>query len=345
TIAQFDLHHPSRHAAADPRNVHGHLLIPTRSVDERGRFDNGAKMRVLSNRTQARNEVKALRGLWVETVNEELAREGIVREDGSPLRLDPRSYSERGIERIPEVHLGVAATALERQGVPTGLGNQNRTIREDNAELARLDEELAQLERERHLLLKPSAPSVTPGGATEDPKPGNSADHQLDVRVPIPTGLASDVMAYRELIGIEAAERELLDRISKAEQDSRVTVDEALREALEAFGIQMRIAFQDGSGAEKSWREYLTRHGYQEAVATLRDRPERIGALRVRKTAFGLRSDDQAAREAAPRAAEAGARLAQELTRLERRRIEAEERRDRLVADRKSPREWTLWVL
>ncbi len=352
TMAQFDLHHPSRHAAADPRNIHGHLLIPTRSLDERGRFDNGAKIRVLSNRTLAREEVKALRGLWVDTVNEELAREGIVREDGSPLRLDPRSYRERGIERIPEVHLGVAATALERKGVPTVVGDQNRAIREDNAELARLDEELARLERERRLLLTPSLPDVVPGGVEDAPESGERtgpddgakdlAHRQRDVSIPTAVDLVSDITDYQALVEIEMSERGLLNRITAAEQDSQVTLDEPLRAALAAFSIEMRKVFQDVHAAERSWREYLTRHGDQKAVMVLQNRPELFGALRVRPVLLGLRQNDRTAREAAPRAAEAGARLARELDRLERGRVEAEGRKARLMAELMPAREWML---
>ena len=160
------------------------------------------------------------------------------------------------------------------------LGDQNRAIGAANVELARLDEVLAQLERERRLLLMPSGTGVTPGEAVEDPKPGkypapddgtrDSAHHQLVVSAPIGTEFVSDITEYRALVEAEEAERVLLDRISAAERDSRISTDEALREALEAFGVRMRIMFQDGSEAERSWREYLTRHGDQEAVAALR---------------------------------------------------------------------------
>ena len=38
----------------------------------------------------------------------------------------------QGIERRPIVHMGSAATAMERKGIETNIGNLNREIREAN---------------------------------------------------------------------------------------------------------------------------------------------------------------------------------------------------------------------
>lgn len=39
---------------------------------------------------------------------------------------------DQGIERRPIVHMGSAATAMERKGIETNIGNLNREIREAN---------------------------------------------------------------------------------------------------------------------------------------------------------------------------------------------------------------------
>jgi hypothetical protein len=347
TPIQFDLHAPSRHKAADARNIHGHWQMPTRSLDEHGSFHRGGKILQLSNRNQAREEVKAIRGLWVDAVNEELEREGIVREDGSPVRLDARSYSDCGIDRIPEVHVGVAATALERQGIRTSHGDQNRAIRADNLILARLDQRLGHLEEERKLLAavsEPSQPADSQNRGEESPREGpgrDSVSHHPAPKVPDLTGLVSDIVQYRELVEMEKAERELLNRITETEQESQIAFDEPLRAALNEFGIAMGQVFNDMHAAERAWREYRSQHGSAGAVVALRQSPELFGSLRVGKASrLGWWQDDRAAREAAPDAAEAGAQLAQELERIESSRIRAEERRDQLRAELRPRREW-----
>jgi hypothetical protein len=347
TPIQFDLHAPSRHKAADARNIHGHWQMPTRSLDEHGSFQRGEKILQLSNRNQAREEVKAIRGLWVDAVNAELEREGIVRDDGSPMRLDARSYSDRGIDRIPEMHVGVAATALERQGIRTSHGDQNRAIRADNLILARLDHQLGRLEEERKLLAAVSEsgqPADSPDRGEECLREGtdrDSAPHQPGPKVPRLTGLAMNIAQFRELVEMEKAERELLNRITEVEQESQVTLDEPLRAVLNEFGIAMRSVFKNGYGAERAWREYRSQHGSVSAVAALRQTPELFGSLRVGKASrLGWWQDDRTAREAAPDAAEAGARLAQELERLEISRMRAEGRRDQLRAELRPRREW-----
>lgn len=349
TPVHFDLHAPSRRPGADIRNVHGHWQIPTRSLNEHGGFDRGAKIKCLSHRTEARTEIKALRRLWVDTVNEALEREGIVREDGSPLRLDARGFRARGLDRIPEVHVGVAATALERQGIPTSPGSLNRAIRVENAMLAQLDEELGRLAEERVLLLAQAAPEPGHGGAGEGPDPGETSPGDPDTEgqppesphdraradAPVLTGLVADITRYRELVRIEDEERRLLDRISAAEQESRSLSDGALRAAHREFAEELRRVFRDGPGAERAWRAYRTEHGDERAVEALRERPEEIGSLRVERISrFGIpHHDDRAAREAVPQAADAGSRLCRELARMERSRAAAEAGRARLHAE------------
>lgn len=55
---------------------------------------------------------------------------------GSPVRVDLRSYEKQGIDIIPTVHMGAAASAMERKGIQTNLGNLNRDIRAANRMMA-----------------------------------------------------------------------------------------------------------------------------------------------------------------------------------------------------------------
>lgn len=70
----------------------------------------------------------AIRKDWAIICNRFLADAGI------NARIDERSYKERGIDKLPQVHLGYAATAMERRGEKTRLGDINRAIVSRNAE-------------------------------------------------------------------------------------------------------------------------------------------------------------------------------------------------------------------
>ena len=47
---------------------------------------------------------------------------------GQPALVDHRSYKRRGIDKIPSVHLGPAASQMEKRGIRTDKGEVNRQI-------------------------------------------------------------------------------------------------------------------------------------------------------------------------------------------------------------------------
>ena len=64
---------------------------------------------------------------------------------GRPERIDHRSYKRQGIDKIPTVHMGVAATQMEKRGVPTRKGNLNRQIAADNKLLKEIKARITRL--------------------------------------------------------------------------------------------------------------------------------------------------------------------------------------------------------
>jgi hypothetical protein len=146
--ANVAVHEPSR--KGDSRNFHAHIMTSTRELTPEG-F--GKKTRILDCKATSKTEIEALRAVWAEMANQALEKAK------SERRIDPRSFAERGLERLPEVHMGPTATALERKGKETRLGNLNREIREHNASTEKLNElkkeraemmEQARLEAEAH---------------------------------------------------------------------------------------------------------------------------------------------------------------------------------------------------
>lgn len=63
--------------------------------------------------------LKKLRTHYADIINAELLREGLAD------RFDPRSFEERNIDKIPDVHLSISKTRFERSGRPTLEGAMN----------------------------------------------------------------------------------------------------------------------------------------------------------------------------------------------------------------------------
>ena len=61
-------------------------------------------------------------------------------------RIDHRSYERQGIDQIPTIHLGVAASQMERRGIRTERGNINREIEVSNSKLRQLKARISKLQ-------------------------------------------------------------------------------------------------------------------------------------------------------------------------------------------------------
>lgn len=121
------VHAPDRHG--DQRNHHAHLVWTSRAVTDDGVF--GSKTRNLDVSSASREEIKWLRKTAAQLSNDQLERAGL------SVRVDPRSLAERAeageltaAEAIPQIHLGPAASAMERKGIPTRAGDRNRAVRD-----------------------------------------------------------------------------------------------------------------------------------------------------------------------------------------------------------------------
>jgi len=139
------MHAPGR--AGDQRNTHVHLLCSTRVVeqDETGQYRMGAKTREWDVVSTGKELVKGERKAWERQVNAMLA---IAQQ---PERVDCRSYEAQGIEQVPQVHLGVSASQMERKGIETERGNRNREVKALNENLVQLSAVRAEREQEQAL--------------------------------------------------------------------------------------------------------------------------------------------------------------------------------------------------
>jgi len=107
------IHEPNK--KGDQQNHHAHILLTTRRLSADG-F--GEKTRELDERTSG--AVDHWRDRFAQLQNAALERAG------HSARVDHRSLENQGIERAPTVHLGVAATGIERRtGKPSEIRTQH----------------------------------------------------------------------------------------------------------------------------------------------------------------------------------------------------------------------------
>ena len=92
------------------------------------------------------------RSAWEDAANSALEKHG------HTSRIDHRSYERQGIEQIPTIHMGVAATQMERRGISTERGNQNRKIARLNQMLFSILTKLKQFKDWLKEALTPTAP-------------------------------------------------------------------------------------------------------------------------------------------------------------------------------------------
>ena len=135
-------------------NPHVHIMLTLRAMDENGKWL--PKSKNVYALDENGNRIRAPNGSWkrvkVNTVDWNERRYGeIWRQDwaaaqnaaleaaGRMERVDMRSLERQGVEdRLPQKHLGPTASALERKGVSSERGDENRKIISVNKMLASL---------------------------------------------------------------------------------------------------------------------------------------------------------------------------------------------------------------
>ncbi len=139
--ADVAIHRPSR--AGDARNHHAHILLTTRRLTAAGFTEKTRELDDLKS-----GEIGRWRARFAEVQNERL------REAGVEARVDHRSLEAQAIDREATIHLGPAATTLERRGVPTRLGESNRAVQASHAERQRDAEAQHEAEQKRQAELQ-----------------------------------------------------------------------------------------------------------------------------------------------------------------------------------------------
>jgi ATP-dependent exoDNAse (exonuclease V) alpha subunit len=157
-------------------NPHAHIMLTMRPFRESGEWGDKQKKEYILNpqgekiydakkkqykcksvpTTDWNEQTKAeeWRAAWADAVNAALENQKFEE------RVDHRSFERQGIEQIPTVHMGVAATQMEQRGINTDRGDMNREITVQNNLLRRILDKLKELRAWLKEALTPKAPST-----------------------------------------------------------------------------------------------------------------------------------------------------------------------------------------
>lgn len=141
-------------------NPHAHIMLTMRPLNENGEWGAKSRKEYITDKNGERIKLKngnfktkkvdtvdwneqskaeLWRSKWAELANKYLSENEIAD------RIDHRSFERQGTEQIPTVHLGVAASQMERKGITTERGNINREIKAHNRILAEIKAKIASL--------------------------------------------------------------------------------------------------------------------------------------------------------------------------------------------------------
>ena len=148
--ADVCIHNPNR----EQKNIHAHIMLTMRPFNKDGTWgdkqrkeyildSNGNKIYDKRKRTykcrtvqttdwNSREKAEEWRTEWAEFLHQALVDKGIIE------KVDHCSFERQGRLEKPTVHMGVAATQMERKGMRTIKGDTNREIKSINAKISAL---------------------------------------------------------------------------------------------------------------------------------------------------------------------------------------------------------------
>ena len=156
-IVDLAIHDESREGN---QNIHAHIMTIVRPINEDGTWgqkskkeyildEKGEKILNKNGKPKTRKvelttwndkgNVEKWRENFSDLCNECLAKNNIEK------RVDHRSFKRQNSDYLPTIHLGSAASAMERKGIETDKGNYNREIRKYNELVKTIKEEIKTL--------------------------------------------------------------------------------------------------------------------------------------------------------------------------------------------------------
>ncbi|MGI6766540.1 MAG: MobQ family relaxase [Lentihominibacter sp.] len=156
-IADLAIHDESQDGN---NNIHAHIMTIVRPLNEDGTWGQKSKKEYMLNengeKILGKNGKPKTRKVeltnWNDRDNVEKWRESFsnlcnryLQENEIDKRVDHRSFKRQAVKQIPTIHLGAAASALERKGIRTEKGDINREIKKQNQLLKAIGEEIRKI--------------------------------------------------------------------------------------------------------------------------------------------------------------------------------------------------------
>lgn len=122
----------------DSDNPHAHILTTTRVVNPDQTLGDKAVREWSDTRRKKhgyeprKNDLIEARQEWEKQANIALEKAQL------DVRIDHRSFKDRGIEKLPTQHLGVSAHRMEKRGIETERGHHNRLVNRINERMEAL---------------------------------------------------------------------------------------------------------------------------------------------------------------------------------------------------------------
>lgn len=148
-------------------NPHAHIMLTMRPFNENGEWGAKAKKeytldkqgnkiydqkgnaksrKIETTNWNKKETLEHWREQWAFYTNKALEKENI------KAKIDHRSYSERGIDKLPMKHEGVAVRAMEKRGMNTEIGDINRKIKESNKVIELINKQIKTHEEMQEVL-------------------------------------------------------------------------------------------------------------------------------------------------------------------------------------------------
>jgi MobA/MobL family len=263
-IADINFHH------LDGDNPHAHIMVTMRDlkIDERGDVSFGNKNRDWNDKDLlVRN-----REQWANLANQYLIDAGC-----PDVQIDHRSNADRGIETIPQIHLGVEAAAMRKKGIASERGDEydrieaaNISIREKLEQIyesesatRELEQQLMEFDRQVTTDIEvtppeiPKIPVVTPNIQITPPKVRDLKQERKDNDLLLVAG------DYPEL-------RKTLE-YQEAKERARIRYQEQLK------SMPKQVAEPTPPPAVKKWEPTLQQKTDPQLVRSILETAEQLG--------------------------------------------------------------------
>ena len=137
----------------DRGNPHAHVMLTMRPIEQDGKWGakskkeyildkNGEKIKLKSGEYKSRKvnavdwneqtKAEEWRAAWADITNRYLEK------SNHAGRIDHRSYERQGVDTVPTIHMGVAASQMEKKGIRTNRGDINRQAEITNNQMRQL---------------------------------------------------------------------------------------------------------------------------------------------------------------------------------------------------------------